>query len=206
MANENCNYVVSINTAGNSRIEPRWPFFVLLLIVVCLFGPYTANLRGQSDNPLETIGVPTFSSMLPVENGSINAANGNLHLEFPLATVPQRGGPPLKVSLTYDSSIWNFSGCCSAIDGVFSSEAAHLYFGSYLLSGWKFVTSADYGNAQFIGNDIDICSIDGMPRDTVWNNFVWTSPDGTPHAFSIYTVEAYTTRCGVAPYPLQGRV
>ena len=43
---------------------------------------------------------------IPIENGFINVANGEVHLEIPIATLPQRGSLPLDERLVYDSRIW----------------------------------------------------------------------------------------------------
>ena len=43
----------------------------------------------------------------PFELGFVNVANGNLHIEIPLASFPQRGSAPtLTYKLVYDSRIW----------------------------------------------------------------------------------------------------
>jgi hypothetical protein len=52
-------------------------------------------------------GTPTFTTALPVEMGFTNVANGNLHIEIPLASFPQRGGLTYNARLVYDSLIWN---------------------------------------------------------------------------------------------------
>src|SRR5947199_8560129 len=52
------------------------------------------------------IGLPAFSAPYPVENGYVNMPNGNLHLEFPIATVEVRGGRKLTWKLVYDSLMW----------------------------------------------------------------------------------------------------
>lgn len=55
-------------------------------------------------------GTPTFTTAIPVEMGFVNAANGNLHLEIPLASFPQRGRLTYNARLIYDSSIWTVNG------------------------------------------------------------------------------------------------
>ncbi len=60
------------------------------------------------------VGNPSFAVNVPVENGFINITNGNLHMEFPLATQKQRGALNLNERLVYDSRIWRilpFSPC-----------------------------------------------------------------------------------------------
>jgi len=57
-----------------------------------LIGPGAAIVKGQNAYYNE-IGVPTFSNMVPVENGNINLASGDLHIEIPVGgAIPQRGG------------------------------------------------------------------------------------------------------------------
>src|ERR1700758_1944 len=61
--------------------------------------------NGQSY--LTQIGIPPFATILPVEKGFIDASNGNLHLEVPLGSFPQRGSRPYVAALVYDSRIWS---------------------------------------------------------------------------------------------------
>lgn len=191
-----------ITSIVRPRLGRHRSAFILFIVLAYLLGPHAADLRGQSDNPLETIGVPPFSAMLPVENGSINAANGNLHLEIPLASVPQRGGPPLKVSLTYDSSIWNFSQCCSPQSGIFTHGEFDIGGTFTFLTGWQLITSSNgSGGGSSVGTDEYICSQDGLPRDLVVDYFTWASADGTTHAFPMYTVFPEPTSCNTWPLP-----
>jgi hypothetical protein len=66
---------------------------ILAVIIVALLGPIATEVRGQSY--LQNIGIPTFSQIVPVENGYINLSTGDLHLEIPLGSFPQRGGRQL---------------------------------------------------------------------------------------------------------------
>jgi hypothetical protein len=66
----------------------------------------------SGEGSLPWLVVPTFTTLVPVENGFINAANSNLHLEIPLgaASYRQRGGCQNKILLIYDSTFWRISG------------------------------------------------------------------------------------------------
>ncbi|MBB5061442.1 RHS repeat-associated protein [Granulicella aggregans] len=66
----------------------------------------SASLRAQSDiNTL--ISAPKGTPTIPVRNGSINLNTGNLQLDIPLVSMPERGGGPSTMSLRYNSMFWN---------------------------------------------------------------------------------------------------
>ncbi|HKV28028.1 MAG TPA: hypothetical protein VJN90_07130, partial [Candidatus Acidoferrales bacterium] len=56
-------------------------------------------------------GMPAFVAPEPVELGFTDSANGNLHLEMPFGSYPQRGSKqPLNVKYVYDSSaVWTIA-------------------------------------------------------------------------------------------------
>jgi hypothetical protein len=54
---------------------------------------------------LET-GAPPWAVMEPVPMGFVNVANGNLHIEIPIVSAPQRGSRTLIGKLVYDSRIY----------------------------------------------------------------------------------------------------
>src|SRR5215470_7666008 len=51
-------------------------------------------------------GSPVFSVAQPAQLGFVNLANGNLHVEIPIASAPQRGHLTFAARLIYDSRIW----------------------------------------------------------------------------------------------------
>lgn len=62
---------------------------------------------GYAQSYLTSTGSPNFAAPEPVELGSVDAANGNLHLSIPLGSYPQRGtNQPQAITLEYDSNIW----------------------------------------------------------------------------------------------------
>jgi len=75
------------------------------ICALCVIGPFCAVLSAQ--DYLTSTGVSSFSSPYPAEMGTVDAASGNLHLEIPLGSFPQRGGSaPLIPRIIYDSHIW----------------------------------------------------------------------------------------------------
>src|SRR5712692_9266098 len=97
----------------------------LLLICTSVF-LFPAASRAQY---LLQTGSPTFTNAEPVEMGFINVANGNLHIEIPLASTPQRGSLPYGARLVYDSRIWQTSGSVWSPSNVSLSRTC-----------WRFVT------------------------------------------------------------------
>lgn len=65
-----------------------------------------ATLPVAAQNYLYGTGNPTWGINIPIENGFINVANGNVHMEIPIGGQPQRGSLSLTESLVYDSRIW----------------------------------------------------------------------------------------------------
>ena len=142
----------TLTTAASNhtpRVRGKWWCLLLVLAgMTLLFGPSAPTLSAQNEDPLLSLGIPPFSAQLPIESGTINGANGNLHLEIPLGSYPQRGGPPVDVALTYDSTIWDTSSCCSLGNGVTSV----IWYGTQYVQlwGWKIVASRDIGRSNLI--------------------------------------------------------
>jgi len=132
---------------------------------------------------LQAVGTPVFTSAEPVELGSVNAANGNLHLEIPIASFPQRGLKPLTYKFVYDSRIWVQSGG----SGWYPNTTASPWL------GWRFVTSADMGT---MGNNsyLNFCGNNPPQADEIMNYFYWQAPDGTIHNFPGQL--QFTNHCG----------
>src|SRR5437879_2404632 len=78
------------------------------LAVVCLCFAFALSWVNQlhAQNYVYSTGNPTFSTQIPIENGFINVNNGEIHIEIPLATHPQRGNLSMNERLIYDSRIW----------------------------------------------------------------------------------------------------
>jgi RHS repeat-associated protein len=72
--------------------------------LLCVMGPLGTIFQAQSY--LTSTGRPGFAMPYPAEMGTVDAASGNLHLEIPLGTFPQRGASAFVPKLLYDSHIW----------------------------------------------------------------------------------------------------
>ena len=128
---------------------------------------------GHAQDYLSATGAATFSAPEPVEYGFVESANGNLHLEFPLGSYPQRGSKqPYNARLVYDSHIWQVpvgSTTWSAV--TYSGNGG--FFGAgfrYVESTWGQISETDY---SWQGCGIDV---------------KWTDATGTAHYFPLPTV------------------
>jgi hypothetical protein len=133
---------------------------------------------------LQALGTPTFTSAEPVELGFVNTANGNLHLEIPVASFPQRGSKPLTYKFVYDSRIWVQSGG--------SGWSTNTPTGAQW-TGWRFVPSAAMGTVGF-NSSTTMCGSNPPQGDTTLNGFYWQAPDGTTHYFGVSI--QFTNHCG----------
>jgi YD repeat-containing protein len=59
-------------------------------------------IKTQSQNPAP--GTPVNSPQISVPLGSINALTGNVHLEIPIASIPQRDDDPMIAKFVYDTT------------------------------------------------------------------------------------------------------
>jgi hypothetical protein len=154
----------------------------LLAVAIVILGLITLGAtrsNAQVIDALSDLGVPPFLTALPVESGWIGMANGNLHLEIPLASYPQRGRPPITLSLAYDSTIWAQCGGCLSAGG-----------------GWSFRNSAVSGTVTYNLKSATTCSKDGSTEWATYNQFSWTDPQGGVHPFGLTTVQGNVTVCG----------
>jgi len=164
----------------NTRVRPlRWVFFLVLALVwsVALRAP---QLRAQTY--LQSAGAPTFTTLLPVENGWTDVSNGRLHLGVPLASYPQRGGNSLSIALVYDSNIWMHTTSGWSPTNISTSDGSTNSWG-----GWRLVTTGDIGSVTYRTRYSGWCQQGAFPRTTYYDTFVWTAPDGTTHSFPIQT-------------------
>jgi len=130
--------------------------------------------------------------MLPVENGYINAATGDLHLEIPLGSFPQRGGRQFKAMLMYDSNIWG-SGEPYPLNIPMSGGPPDSVPGS--MGGWRLVTSVISGYSYDQTDSNSVCSTDGQSLYTFYEDWIWYGPDGTAHAFPVLTKYFWPSAC-----------
>ena len=178
----------------------------LLALSLCLF-PIAS--WSQSQDYQEERGLPSFASTEPVELGFVNLANGNLHLEIPLAALPERGGRSHTVSLVFDSRFWDVAqatpttwwyarygtscrvgfGTCGYNNGV---------------GAWRLSSSGDEFGLSFTTTDIRKTAtlVDGCPPsyDVIdYTNFTLFGPDGTQYHFP--TLHTRTDGCHKTDIP-----
>src|ERR1051325_3338367 len=84
----------------------EWLLHRSAILVFLVVGTCCSQIHAQSY--LTSTGSSGGASPYPAEMGVVDAASGNLHLEIPLGSFPQRGGNALVPKLLYDSHIWTF--------------------------------------------------------------------------------------------------
>jgi RHS repeat-associated protein len=189
---------LTFSANGSSVVGHRRTIFFLLAAVGWLLGFSAPAVKAQED-PLQSIGILPFSAQLPVESGYITPATGGLHLEIPLGTFPQRSGPPVKFTLMYDSTIWTTSGVAGWTASILPTKQwGNSTLNTAFSGGWRLVSSADPGWTSFATVTEGSCSKeDGAPEWAIFQDFVWTSPDGTTHSFpGVQTEQGFNTLCG----------
>jgi len=155
-----------------SQIQPRRCRLLIFSVLALVLAP--AIVRGQSY--LQTVGSPSFTTKIPVENGWIDASNGRLHLEFPIATSPERAGKTYSFSQIYDSNIWTSS------SGTWQPNNA----------GWTTIDSS-LGSLSFSSYySKTTCAEWNGPKWLIYNNWTFTGPDGTLHRFPVTIYENLT--------------
>ena len=154
--------------------------FALALLVSCLLGPVVKNAEAQ--DYLTQQGTPSFTQSESVELGSVNLANGNLHLEIPLGSFPERGGRQFTASLVYDSRFWQVI-CCSVWAPITNPSP---YFPS-TMTQWRFVTSADHGARGGATQTNFSCGGAFGGTAEKFTNFGWKFPDGSMKTFNAIT-------------------
>jgi hypothetical protein len=158
---------------------------------VVWLGILSLSVTARAQTYLENIGAPTFTTALPVENGSINAANGNLHLEVPLGSYPQRDGSSATYRLVYDSAIWSSASGSWQPNNVVQPDTFSTVWG-----GWRFVATPYTGG---LGATVSphYCSQDNNIQ-YYSRTYIWQTGDGTTHSFP--TIDGgYPNACGVVP-------
>lgn len=109
---------------------------------------------------------------MPVPGGYVDAGNGNLHIEIPIASMAERGHVPFVAKLVYDSHIWQQVSGAWQPTNVLNSN-----------SGWRLMTSAAAGSNLNYKIQSSTCErivnrIITHPPFTTYEDFSWTAPDG----------------------------
>jgi len=141
--------------------------FCMLILSLMTLGSYCVAQQYLQDD-----GLPVYSITESIPMGSINIANGNLHLEFVLWNAPQRGSASVDAAykIIYDSKIW---GSPTGSPGPASG-------------GWRYLGAK--GDVANSGNIIQCLNGPQLPT-----KFTYTTKDGTRHPFDGVVVNPYTT-------------
>ena len=139
-------------------------FALVAISLICIF----SGVKAHAQNYLNATGLPTFSTTQAVPGGVIDIANGDLHLELPLAQFPQRGAYKLQEKLIYDSRTL----------GIFDNGTSKVWSGG---SGWQFTNGYVNGNARFNATWVP-CGSSGY---YIYTKYRWTDESGTEHDFPI---------------------
>lgn len=131
------------------------------------------------------IGHPTFVTPLSVEMGSIDLANGNLNLEFPISSSRQRGTLPGTSALIYDSRIW-----VPVNNGTSTSwQPVNALQAGFSTGGWGFSQSAGTAAGMSADTSLNYCS--GSAYTAVYGPFYVYEADGTERDFPIQTQQDF---------------
>ncbi len=164
----------------------------LILVGIVLFGLTSGTARGQGY--LTSTGQPSFAAPEPVDLGFTDTANGNLHLDITLASLPQRAnGQPLPIHFTYDSSIWNIAGA-----GL--SEYWNAYTpgvnGSVFMDGWRLpleglgIAGTGQGPINTSGCRQDFEWVDNQGTARFFPLTVGTTGSGCPTSATAYATDS----------------
>lgn len=160
---------------GKTSLRPKNTWLLFFATMAWLFGPTVMRVNAQL-NYLTVTGHPDPASTIPVENGYVDSATGNLHLEVPLGSFPQRGLPTLTGKLIYDSRIWQI------VNGVWQPTNVANSQG-----GWRFIMTGGPGSVSYSTYPWN----DGQGHyGNTYAYFTWTAPDSTIHSFSFKTWSA----------------
>lgn len=136
-------------------------------------------------------GRPPFTTDAPVEMGFVNLANGNLHLEIPLTSVPERAGKTFTASLIYDSRYWYIqpnspvqqwwpqAGGLPGRSQITGSPSVV----SAPVMGWSLVTSADGVGVSYTSTQQTYNACSQTYTVTTNSNFIARFPDGSKKYF-----------------------
>jgi len=153
------------------RIVRLCYYFVLFLLAVI-----EVHTGWAQTDIASMIGDPVHAHTLPVRFGLINLDNGNLHLEIPLYSVPERGEAPVTNTLVYDSTFWNTAALSGGLSMEYPTNSG--WGGGGLTTGLAGSTSWTTSTLPCTGG----YQASGVVY--VYTNYLFTSSNNTLHQFS----------------------
>lgn len=148
----------------------------LLLLLVCLPGTTWAQ------DYVYAVGNPSFSVDIQIEDGYINVANGNIHLEIPISNVKQRGSLQHSSRLVYDSRIWKIVPNSDPDGDENTWQPVNV---PNSMAGWRYIDGNDVGSVNWtIVNSVSSgCSEWASWTVDTLGKFTYTDSYGTVHPF-----------------------
>jgi YD repeat-containing protein len=154
------------------------------LLVISLFTAVVAIRAGAQNSYLYGTGNPTWGVNIPIENGFINVANGNVHIEIPIGNEPQRGGLPITETLAYDSRIWQIVSSGSSYS--FQPATAWTVGGTW---------SGSQGIQSNLVNETVACTDSSSSQGYYETVITWVDGSGTSHLFRPGIYSLYSPNC-----------
>ena len=148
----------------------------------------------QAQSSITSVGKPTGSLTIPVENGFINVQDGNLHLDIPFATQQQRGNLVQHAGFVYDSGIWH--GVATSNGNQWMPTNVTTYEGTPSLGGWRYVDQAQDAFTSSSYSSGTVACQSGNGAYQIETAFLYTDPLGTVHTFPIETISMADPTCG----------
>ena len=153
------------NIGAASQVAKSRSCWQILLMIVLVVISLQNGLQAQ--DYFTSTGTPTFAIPQPAEMGFVDAASGDLHLEIPMGSFPQRAGRTLELKLAYDSNLWSIYN-----NGTSSKWVDNLNDQGFLAAGgWRLVTPGIPDLSQLTGG----CTF----------NELYQEPNGTQHLFHV---------------------
>lgn len=146
--------------------------------------------RTSAQSYYYSFGAYPWTTPIPVPGGYMDAANGNLHIAIPIASVPERGRIPFVASLVYDSHIWQQA----LVGGAKTWQPTNVSSVPTAWGGWRLVTSTGTGARVSYSTNNSQCEQSNGNIEIYYNYsqyypFRWTSPEGHVITFDNQTVD-----------------
>src|SRR5690349_10516955 len=105
-----------------------------------------SGLAAQTPNGVE--GIPPHTVELAVPTGFVNPMNGHVHLEIPIASIPERNGDPLVAKMVFDTNRYVYARFGSA---SWSSTG----------SGWRLMLGTSHSGSAGSSSSSSSCNDPG---------------------------------------------
>ena len=183
-------YLETAHGSTHKKSRKAWRRYCVSLFSIaaalCLSSLVGGVARAQGY--LNSIGQATFTAPEPADLGFVETANGNLHMEIPLGTFPQRGsGQPIRLRMAYDSNIWylnpNYGSPVWQPTNVPGPGAG-------FNGGWRLIPGDVIQMYSFLISGSHGCT---------YSNFSWTDARGSIHYFPITTSGPASYGCTNVP-------